>query len=235
MKILLILFLIFFENYTFADNLIGTSQQLIMVITPHWHSVMGKLQRYCCGKNGYWLKVGKPISVVLGKQGMAIGMPALSSFNAPKKQEGDRRTPAGIFALGPNFGFAVKNNSHMPYFALTQTSVCIDDIHSHYYNQLINNNHILHADWHSGEVMRQHTQYRYGSVVQYNTQQIPGAGSCIFLHSWESATTGTQGCIAMQTKNLQTVLSWLDATKKPKIVILPQAVYRVVRKDWGLP
>jgi D-alanyl-D-alanine dipeptidase len=81
----------------------------------------------------------------------------------------------------------------------------------------------------SGEV------YRWGVVVGHNWNQIPGAGSCIFLHIWERPGEPTSGCTAMPADELLKVIRWLDQTKRPLLVQLPEPEYRRVRELWGLP
>lgn len=37
---------------------------------------------------------------------------------------------------------------------------------------------------------------------------------------WRSENQGTHGCIAMEEKNLQLLLQWLDKSKNPSILII---------------
>lgn len=195
------------------EALLKNSKQYILV-TAKWHHAEGKLQRYQRPTlSDKWMKVGNEIPVVIGKNGLAI-----------KKQEGDHRTPIGVFPIGPAFGFERHPNFiKIPYFPLDETSICVDDPKSKFYNRLLNSASVPHPDWQSGEKMRQISLYRLGSVIQYNiSPTLPGAGSCIFMHIWRNAHQGTAGCIAMQADALQNILQWLDEKDKPMIVITPK-------------
>ncbi len=210
----------------------------MVVSTPSWHSISGKLQRFERSSTQLsWKAVGKPMLVVVGKQGLGWDVHFKNEQSqAAIKQEGDGLTPMGIYVIGSLFGFDEKSNHKMPYFPLKDTSVCVDDVKSTYYNQLIDSATVSQKDWHSGEQMRQIPQYKWGAVLQYNTTPTtPGAGSCIFLHSWTSPNSGTAGCIAMEESNLKTNLNWLDARKNPVIAIFSMQDYKYVKSKWKLP
>jgi hypothetical protein len=54
-------------------------------------------------------------------------------------------------------------------------------------------------------MLRQDGRYALGAVVAHNsTPPVPGAGSCIFLHVWESPVTPTAGCTAMALRTCAT-------------------------------
>lgn len=222
-KIFLFLCFLGLSTSLFAQNNLKQSEQMIAVLTPDWNSVNGVLQRYeRQSENQKWKKIGSEIPIVVGKNGMAWGIYSNNSSNDLIKKEGDGRTPAGIYEMGPGFGFADKSSSRLDYFPLTDTSVCVDDVQSSYYNQLLDSAKVPTVDWKSGEQMHQVPGYRIGSVVQYNMEHpVRGGGSCIFLHIWKNPNAGTAGCIAMQETNLKTILSWLNSRKNPMIVILP--------------
>ena len=77
--------------------------------------------------------------------------------------------------------------------------------------------------------------YRWGAVVAHNLDQVPGAGSCIFLHVWEGAGVPTAGCTAMPEAEMLRLVRWLDRNKNPLLVQLPAAEYRRLRDAWKLP
>lgn len=214
--------------FSYADQLpssikqLDNSQQLLLVITQNESAVTGLLYLYQrADLRSVWKREGSIFPVVVGKNGM------LSTIG---KREGDGRTPMGIFALGPIFGFAQRDSAYFPYYRLTVDSVCVDDPQSHYYNKLINSNAIDQPDWHSAEHMRSVPQYRLGAVLQYNVQKpIPGAGSCVFLHSWRNSKQGTTGCVALSATALQFVLWQLDSKKRPIIALFTQSAYRAVQ------
>ena len=148
------------------------SEQLLVVLTPGWESFKGKMQLYQRAKpRAQWRKAGAAMDVVVGQGGLGWGVGlAKNNWPGPVKKEGDGRSPVGVFKLGPAFGFAAAPGDQikLDYFPLTETSVCVDDGHSHYYNQLLARSKITKPDWASGEQMRQVRLYNWGSVIQYN-------------------------------------------------------------------
>lgn len=201
----------------------STSTQLVLVTAP-WNSANGTMQQYQRGmgdKN--WQKIGASIPVAVGKNGLS-----------KNKHEGDDRTPAGVFKIGPAFGFAKHIRSRLPYQMLSTASECVNDVSSQYYNQLLEREHIANPDWHSSEVMKRFPRYRLGSVIQYNMpESVKGAGSCIFLHIWKGPGKGTAGCIAMSAEHLKQLLEWLDPARQPVIVVLPADLF--LRKPQAMP
>src|SRR5437763_433597 len=63
----------------------------------------------------------------------------------------------------------------------------------------------------------------------------PGRGSCIFMHIWAGPEKGTAGCTAMEQPNLEELMRWLDAKKRPLLAQLPEAEYARLRAAWKLP
>ncbi len=241
MKILILL-LLFFYTWTFAatkpQQLLSDSEQLIIVLAKDGDTTQGQMQRFArTTVKSAWNTVGKPIPIVIGKQGMAWDFHFKNNSDyLPIKTEGDNRTPIGVYALGPLFDFDEKIKYKKNYFPLTNASICVDDVKSNYYNQLIDGNKVKQKDWHSGEKMRQVPQYKLGAIIQYNAEPTTkGAGSCIFMHIWKSPEIGTAGCIAMAEVNLKETLTWLDPKKKPLIAIFPTHVFKTGETKWKLP
>jgi D-alanyl-D-alanine dipeptidase len=225
---------------------IHPSTQLIVVQTSDWNTIEGTLQRYersASGKN--WHAVGKAITIVVGKTGLAWGKGIVSAddlrnpaANDPIKKEGDGKAPAGIFRLSHLFGYAAHEPAgwKMPYINLTSSVECVDDTSSKFYNRVVDRTTVS-PDWNSSEhMLRSDDLYRWGVVVDHNADPPrPGAGSCIFLHIWRGPGQPTVGCTAMPQENLESVLGWLDPAKKPLLVQLPQSEYQRLKKKWKLP
>lgn len=183
----------------------------------------GTLRRYERAASS-WRQVGADVPVVVGRSGLApMG----------EKKEGDGRAPSGRFAIGPAFGFAPSADVRLAYRPLLDTTECVDDVNSRFYNAIVERD--ADADWNSSEKMRRIEQYALGAVVQYNAKGQPGKGSCIFLHIWSSASHGTAGCTAMAEPDLAGLLAWLDPAAHPRLVQLPLADYERMKAEWGLP
>jgi len=210
--------------YPNLDSL--TSGQVIIVLTDNWKSVRAKL--YCAEKiKGRW-QVQFSFSAVVGNNGMVVD-----------KTEGDMKSPAGVFHLGPAFGYADQSEVswiRLPYIRASDALICIDDAASRFYNQLIRSDS-LPADWHSHEEMhRKDDAYKWGLFVQHNVHPVKkGKGSCIFLHIWENDGAGTAGCTAMEEKNLLKLLHWIQSKKNPLLVQYPKSVYKKMAAGCHLP
>ena len=220
-----------------------SSSQMLVMTSSNWASVSGTLRRYeRRSSRGQWTAVGYPITVVVGKNGLAWGVGVATGGSAspddPIKKEGDGRAPAGMFRLGTFFGYATRKQPgwKMPYLNLTELTQCVDDVDSKFYNRVLNRDSVS-PDWNSAETMlRSDDLYRWGIVIEYNSNPpLPGRGSCIFLHIWRGPGQGTVGCTAMPENELETILSWLDPRKQPFLVQLPVAQYRKLEKRWELP
>ena len=238
---------------TFQSDALAGSTQTIVVTTANWNAVTGRSQRFeRATTHEKWRRVGEPISIVVGKNGLGwgIGVVANDDSNAhvasdPVKKEGDGKSPAGVFALGTAFGTASQplRGLKIPYLSLTPSIECVDDTGSKYYNRIVDRS-VIAPDWNSSEHMRNVGEsYRWGIVVDHNGMVTeddanppePGAGSCVFLHLWQSHDQGTVGCTAMSQIDLESLLTWLDPVRKPLLVQLPEPTYERLINHWMLP
>lgn len=221
------------------QKLLSKSTQLIIVTTPDWAATRGYLQRFTRSSIKHpWKAEGDAVPVLIGEQGMAWDAHFQpKGDNSEPKQEGDKRTPAGIYAMGTMFGFDKDfATTKYDYFPLTYTSVCVDDSRSTHYNQLLDMSKVQGIDWSAGEYMRHVPEYKWGAVIQFNTAPVtPGNGSCVFLHIWEGENIPTAGCVAMEESNLRNILEWMDKRSHPVIVIFPKEVYEKIKTKWKLP
>ena len=228
----------------------ASSTQLIVVTTPDWNAVDGRLQRYeRSSPHEAWSPVGDSVAIVVGKHGMGWGAGVIAiddgrSAGNPVKKEGDGKSPAGVFALGKAFGYAPEalSGSKLKYLELTPSIECVDDVNSKQYNRIVDRSKVA-VDWKSSEHMRDTGEaYRLGIVVDHNgiagpatKPPVRGGGSCIFLHIWQGPGHGTAGCTAMAPNDLEALLRWLDPKRKPLLVQLTAQEFARVMKPWGLP
>jgi D-alanyl-D-alanine dipeptidase len=219
------------------------SRQLVVVTTRDWDAVGGVLRRFeRRSVRGSWSQVGADVPVVVGRTGLAwgVGLVEPAGAGGPRKREGDGKAPAGVFRLGPAFGFAPAREASarlkLPYKPLAPTTECVDDAASRHYNLVVDRDALKSADWNSSERMREVEGYRWGLVVAHNAAPpAPGLGSCIFLHVWAGPGKGTAGCTAMGQPSLEVLLRWLDPAKRPLLVQLPDGEYARLRLPWRLP
>jgi hypothetical protein len=229
-----------------AQEPLRTSLQMIVVTTPDWNAVPGRLERYERKRTEQrWKSVGDPIAIVVGKNGMGWGAGVVPADGAgirdaadPVKKEGDGKSPAGMFSIGSAFGYAAQAlpGLKLAYIPLTPTVECVDDTASHFYNQIVDRSTVT-PDWNSSEKMASEgISYQWGAVIDHNVNPtVPGTGSCVFLHIWSGPNSWTAGCTAMPREQLEPLLAWLDSAKNPLLIQLPVAQYRKLKKPWHLP
>lgn len=224
-------------------------RQMIVVTTEGWDATQGQLQAYVRTAKG-WKAQGEAFDVAVGRSGSAWGVGLVPAANGdgpqqpgePVKQEGDGRSPAGIFAIGPAFGYAPGVTSGLPYQPMRDTSYCMDVPDSPYYNRIVDAEVVgaeavegstepMRLDLHNkGDV-----RYREGFVIEHNPRATPGRGSCIFAHLWRAPGEATAGCTAMEPARMTTLLAWLNASARPRFVLLPRAEYQRLQAEWQLP
>jgi L,D-peptidoglycan transpeptidase YkuD (ErfK/YbiS/YcfS/YnhG family) len=220
-----------------------SSRQLLLVIAPDLASRAAQLQRFTRpDTGGEWQPVGPVMAVSLGKSGLAWGRGLHAQPGGAEKREGDGCAPAGIYAITALFGYAAPDSAFarsakLPYRQATPDLKAIDDPASVHYNRIVDQSAVAQADWTSCEdMLRSDQRYAVGAVVAHNSEPVvPGAGSCIFLHVWESADTPTAGCTAMALADMTEIAGWLDGAAVPVLVQLPLAEYEALREAWGLP
>lgn len=218
------------------------ASQMVLVTTADWDSTSGELRRYERDGKG-WKQVGETSDIVVGRTGTAWGIGLNDEHGAgPVKREGDGKAPAGVFSIGPAFGYAATAQTGLGYKAMGQNDWCIDVPQSAYYNQIIDRSLVKAPDLdQSTEPMRRDIhadgdqRYREGFVIEHNAANIRNAGSCIFAHLWTAPDSTTAGCTAMAPASMDTLLAWLDEKRKPVFVQLPIAQYMQLRAEWNLP
>lgn len=197
----------------------SASQQLLVVLSPELNATSASMQRY--EKEKVWTKVGEKISITLGRSGLGY-----VAFKEPLKNEGDGRSPSGVFPITAAFGYDHNASLKLPYWHADENLYCVDDINDSRYNKILRiyEKSSLPASY---EIMRRPDGvYRYGAVIGYNDSAQRGRGSCIFIHLNHPDKRPTSGCTAMDEEALVELLNWLDSAKKPQIL-------QIVKRECG--
>ncbi len=218
------------------------TRELVVAVVPGWDATAATLTHWRRDDGGAWSAVGGAWPAVIGARGAAWGRGvhgdgAPDGRAGPRKREGDGRSPAGIFAIGPAFGYAAAPlpASRVAYTAVTPTWRCVDDPKSAHYNRVLDEAGVV-KDWTSAEDMKRgDALYQWVVEVGHNAAAAPGDGSCIFLHVWSGPGSGTAGCTAMARPALERLLVALDPAARPMFVLLPAAEVAALGSAWGLP
>ncbi len=221
--------------YKYSDAL-----QAVVVTTPNWNAVEGKAQLFeRKTTKSAWKAVGKSFPIVVGAKGMAWSnelneLPS-DTGRVLMKTEGDGKAPAGIFMLTSAFASG-EQKIKLPFTKLVESTECVDDVKSVHYNKIVDKFQVGLYDWNSSEKMLEiGEQYEFGVFVAHNSERMKGGGSCIFLHIWKDANSGTAGCTAMEKSNIEKIFAWIDNSKKPVLIQLPQDSYQQFQTKWKLP
>lgn len=229
------LLLLFSFNLYAQITLPQNSEQLLLVSAEGFEKSQALLQAYE-KYEGKWHKRFEPISVNLGRNGLAWGE-GLMTFehksDEPLKHEGDGKSPAGLFSLDLFFGYG-DESFDFPYLRVDHSTLCIDDTSSQSYNQIIQDGSAnttqeegafqKHPEFKSFEYMkREDNLYRLGIVVGHNKNALAGQGSCIFIHIQKSENSATSGCTSLHEEQLLRLMKWLNIEKKPLLLQLPKS------------
>ena len=220
------------------------SRQALIVTTKNWTATQGTARRYeRASTSAEWKAVGDSFAVVVGRSGLgATGEDSwqidVKTFLGLVKQEGDGRSPAGMFPLTYAFGTSTKPEQlTFPYTKLSEFTECVDDVASRHYNKIVRRDQVGIFDWKSSEKMiKILPEYELGVFVAYNSYPVVKSnGSCILLHVWKDANTPTAGCKAIARPDLERIVNWLEPDRNPYLVQMPEDEYQRHRKSWKLP
>jgi len=197
---------------------ISKSKQLIFATNGDTSSALVTIR--AVEKNGgAWQFVFPSFVGSIGRRGFAA---------IDKKEEGDGKSPSGIFPLGKAFGYSPSVKTRMPYQQATENDFWVDDPNSEDYNTWVKGKPKA-GSWE--KMRREDDQYKHGVVIEYNMHPVvKGKGSAIFLHAWKDGES-TSGCVAMPEGMVVKILAWLDPVKKPLIVMGSEA--ELLTKKFG--
>ncbi len=150
--------------------------------------------------------------------------------------EFDGKTPLGLFNLGVAFGMHDLDINY-PYIRVLNNDYWVDDYKSYHYNYMVRLNEDIN-DFSYPYIARENVksfksaehliefkkQYEYSVFIEFNcNEQINNGignnkGSAIFLHCLgDKGYTG--GCVAVDRKDMEYIISYLKRDKNPQILI----------------
>ena len=133
------------------------------------------------------------------------------------KKEGDKKTPKGIFTLGPIFYRKDKFNNldtRLKKIPITRKMAWCDDPKNIRYNKLTK----ISPKFSHEKLFRDDYKYDLLIPINYNSKNIkPNIGSAIFIHLTKNFAP-TLGCIAIQKMDFLILIKLIN--KKTKIKVL---------------
>ncbi len=217
-------------------------EQRILVIADGSDSWEGRLS---CWKRlspgGRWRREEGPVSVLLGRSGVAWGIGLHPPQPGLQKEEGDGRTPAGRFRIGLVLGTApsLPAGARWPLYHRKSTrDAWIENPELPHYNHLVTipSGEAL-PEWFEAERLRVEDPVLEWMVsIEHNyPESRRGAGSAIFLHRRYGAHAPTSGCLALSKRDLVGLVRWLDPRGRPELVVLTGTDYLRLWSSWSLP
>jgi L,D-peptidoglycan transpeptidase YkuD (ErfK/YbiS/YcfS/YnhG family) len=193
------------------------ARQLITVVASGYGTTYATLTAWQ-RSGGCWVSVFGPFQARLGYSGITTD-----------KHEGDGATPAGIYDFEPTmYGNASNPGAHFRYWNLSCGDWWDEDSASPQYNRFVVvpcsetdppfNNGASEALW------TETVAYPSFAVINYNPDDVPGAGSAIFLHADIGGPTA--GCVSLPLGDLDEVLDWMLPGDDPSIAIGTTATIR---------
>lgn len=195
-------------------------------------------------RNGTWQPITRTWSGRLGRNGLAWGLGVHAPQRGIQKQEGDGRSPKGIFPIGAAYGYAPKIMKHpaLPYTRITQHDLWVEDSNSSYYNCHLRIPHLPSNTWEKKAQMRQNDHaHSLKLFIAHNAptaqrRAVPHAGSSIFFHIWRrNGKAATAGCTVMSESKLKLLISQINPSLRPHYILLSKAEYERLDTLWNLP
>src|SRR6516165_1851198 len=189
---------------------LAQASRLVLVTTQFMDTPLATLQLFRrASADMPWKRVSAAEPAVVGKAGLGWGYPFLDVKDGeePEKVEGDNRTPAGFFRIGPSFGFAPSRRPGYIELKSGET-VCVEDPSSPFYNTITQRANIGAVE---ADDMRSSALYRSGLFVDYPSDRATRRGSCIFIHIWSAPDTGTSGCVGLPEARVEALQEFTRA------------------------
>jgi len=195
---------------TYCPRVLHRATRLIIVTVPSMDSTKATMRTYARkSPAASWSQQSTTEPAVVGAHGIAWGhiYASYTKRGEPIKKEGDERTPAGLYRLGPTFGFA--KDDRKGHMQLTPGAhFCVHDTKSPLYGRIVSRAKAGAKT--GGEDMDTFPLYKRGIVVDYAPRAHAKAGSCIFLHIWGGEGVGTAGCVALPEERVAYLQEWTE-------------------------
>ena len=210
----------------FCPRVLHRATRLVIVTVPTMNTTRASLRTFeRKSPAARWEPRSEPEPAVVGARGIGWGNPflALAKGNEPVKQEGDERTPAGIYRFGATFGVAAdKRPGHLQ--LVPAKHFCVNDVRSPHYGRIVAKS--IAGEKTSGEDMAKSRLYRRGVVIDYPPRPQSKAGTCILLHVWGGEGAGTSGCVALPEERVAFLQEWAGSRTTAIAIVSEDTVGR---------
>ena len=133
-----------------------------------------------------------------------------------KKIEGDKKTPKGVYNLGPVYfrKDRISNiETKLKTIKIKKIMGWCDDVKSKYYNKIIKVSEKIKHE----KLFRKNKNYDILIPIKYNSKNIKkNKGSAIFIHLTKNYKK-TLGCVALKKKDMLILLKLINKNTKIKI------------------
>lgn len=207
-----------------CDGVLEGTRQIVVVLADTMNSAEAEIRVYRRDDGAdapVWRRVDGPFRAVVGRSGLGwgAGFEALQHDGEPLKREGDKRSPAGFYRLGTNFGLVPQAlPGHLR--LVKDEHICVDDTGSPHYGKIVSRE-TAGAET-SGEEMADIAVYKRGIVVEYPIDRANKSGSCIFFHIWSGEGEPTVGCVASSEAEIAR-LQRINADADTAVLIWPRS------------
>ena len=121
---------------------VGSSSQLIVVMTPSWSDIHGTIEAWEKDTAGTWTQVMAPSNANIGLNGWV---------RASERIQGDHKTPAGIFGIHMGFGYNANPGTTLPYAHLLPSYYWAGDQRDPKTYNVLQTSHPATAIWRTSE------------------------------------------------------------------------------------
>ena len=174
----------------------SSTDQIMLVIPDNYSTTFAKFYFFIKENNKWISKLA--VDAYIGKAGLG------------KTEEGDNKTPVGVYKFNRYFGINDCPNDKLPYIKVNESHYWDEDSNSTKYNQLVN--YEVYKDFNtevSEHIINIDPGYEYVINLNYNEECIPNKGSGIFLHCF-THNTFTAGCIAINETDMYEVYKLIN-------------------------
>ena len=182
------------QSFAAALSVAKTLDQFIIVETESEDSTTAIVTMHE-KREGSWVEILRTEGYV-GYNGIA------------KEQEGDGKTPSGLYGLSVPFGTRADPGSILPYTQIDDSYWWVGDYESDFFNRLCQDDD-PDRDWKLDAKESEHLVeidgYEYCLFIEYNTEGQKNKGSCIFLHCIGD-NPPTLGCVAVPQEDMIRIL-----------------------------